>query len=239
MPKAPRSPPEVRVRGALVPGFATSSVGLPCRSHRRTHAFPAGFVRERHVDAGADGRPRGHELCRRARSQQRRQRALKPKAVKTSDLGDNAVTLKNIHNGSLLTQPFALGQLSKGDIGATGATGAKGPTGATGSTGASAATGSFGDHGRRACPSAVVRRHQPRCAGRSAPSTQRATCQRSASLSFRMVLRLVSTARTREPRPWGRTRVLPALVVVVRSSSGSHARACAPPPPGRTSAAPT
>jgi len=72
---------------------------------------------------------------------------IKPKAVKSSDLADGAVTSNKVKNGSLLAADFALGQIPvgpKGDRGAAGATGATGAPGATGATGAPGATGGIG-----------------------------------------------------------------------------------------------
>jgi hypothetical protein len=69
---------------------------------------------------------------------------IKPKAVKSSDLGDSAVTSAKVKNGALLAQDFALGQIPTGPRGATGATG---PTGATGAQGPIGQTGPPGTNG--------------------------------------------------------------------------------------------
>lgn len=81
---------------------------------------------------------------------------IKAKAVKTSDLGDSAVTSAKVKNGALTAQDFAIGQLPAGPRGATGATGPAGPAGSTGTagpagpagpTGATGATGLQGPQG--------------------------------------------------------------------------------------------
>ena len=69
---------------------------------------------------------------------------IKSKAVKNSDLGDNAVTSKKVKNGSLLAADFALGQLpagAKGDRGLTGPAGAPGTPGTTGAPGPAGTVG--------------------------------------------------------------------------------------------------
>jgi hypothetical protein len=69
---------------------------------------------------------------------------IKSKAVKNSDLGDNAVTSKKVKNGSLLAADFALGQLPAGAKGDRGLTGAPGTPGTPGTPGAPGPTGTVG-----------------------------------------------------------------------------------------------
>ena len=66
---------------------------------------------------------------------------IRSKAVKSSDLGDNAVTSTKVKNGSLRAQDFAIGQLPAGPRGATGAAGPTGPQGLQGVPGATGALG--------------------------------------------------------------------------------------------------
>ena len=60
---------------------------------------------------------------------------IKSKAVKSSDLGSNAVTSAKVKNGTLRAQDFALDQLPVGPRGAPGANGANGAAGPTGPQG--------------------------------------------------------------------------------------------------------
>lgn len=73
---------------------------------------------------------------------------IKSKAVKNSDLGNNAVTSGKVKNGSLLAQDFKSGQIPAGPKGATGAPGLTGQTGLTGPTGATGPQGPAGLLGR-------------------------------------------------------------------------------------------
>lgn len=69
---------------------------------------------------------------------------LKSQAVRTADLGDNAVTSPKVKNGSLLSEDFAVGQIPAGPQGEQGSQGLPGADGAPGPT-AAAAKGSGGD----------------------------------------------------------------------------------------------
>ncbi len=66
---------------------------------------------------------------------------IKPGAVKSSDLGTNAVTSAKVQDFSLLKQDFAAGQLSAGAPGPAGPGGPKGDTGAQGIQGVKGDTG--------------------------------------------------------------------------------------------------
>jgi hypothetical protein len=72
---------------------------------------------------------------------------IKSKAVKNSDLGDNAVTASKVKNGSLLAADFALGQLPAGATGDRGPAGAPGTPGTPGTPGAPGAPGPAGTVG--------------------------------------------------------------------------------------------
>jgi len=61
---------------------------------------------------------------------------IKPKAVKTSDIANGAVTSPKVKDGSLLGADFAAGQLPAGPRGLAGPTGPEGPTGPSGLEGA-------------------------------------------------------------------------------------------------------
>jgi hypothetical protein len=60
---------------------------------------------------------------------------IKPRAVKSSDLGASSVSSGKVRDRSLRALDFALGQLPSGPTGPAGPAGAAGATGATGPTG--------------------------------------------------------------------------------------------------------
>ena len=72
---------------------------------------------------------------------------IKNGAVKTVDLGRNAVTSKKVGAGTLLASDFAAGQLPRGPRGPAGAPGADGEDGADGTDGVDGEDGIDGDDG--------------------------------------------------------------------------------------------
>jgi hypothetical protein len=65
---------------------------------------------------------------------------IKPSAVKTSDLADDAVTAPKVADGSLLAEDFASGELPAGERGPIGPEGPKGETGPPGAPNPNAQT---------------------------------------------------------------------------------------------------
>ena len=72
---------------------------------------------------------------------------IKPGAVRTSDLGTNAVTTRKVKNGSLLAADFSVGQLPAGALGAIGPRGLPGAPGDKGDPGLKGAPGLQGPKG--------------------------------------------------------------------------------------------
>ena len=78
-------------------------------------------------------------------------------SVGSQQLQANAVTTKNVRDGSLLARDFKRRELPRGQTGLTGATGVPGVPGAPGARGPQGSTGPKGDPGAPGATNAVVR----------------------------------------------------------------------------------
>ena len=78
-------------------------------------------------------------------------------SVGSQQLQANAVSTRNVRDGSLLSRDFKRGELPRGQAGLTGATGRPGPQGAQGSRGPQGAAGPKGDPGAPGATNVAVR----------------------------------------------------------------------------------
>ena len=82
---------------------------------------------------------------------------LPKNSVGSQQLQTNAVSTRNVRDGSLLSRDFKRGELPRGQAGLTGATGRPGPQGAQGSRGPQGAAGPKGDPGAPGATNVAVR----------------------------------------------------------------------------------
>lgn len=78
-------------------------------------------------------------------------------SVGSQQLQANAVSTRNVRDGSLLSRDFKRGELPRGQAGLTGAAGRPGPEGAQGSRGPQGAAGPKGDPGAPGATNVAVR----------------------------------------------------------------------------------
>lgn len=159
---------------------------------------------------------------------------IKSLAVKSSDLGKNAVTSSKVKNGSLLSVDFKPGQLVSGAPGPAGPVGPKGDIGAKGDPGVKGDPGADGAAGAPGIARAYAHVSPASCASSSAFFSGADRCTPDRGKNVTSVLRLKETTISNPPSsfPTGRycitvpgvdSRQTPAVISVDLAGSTAPA----------------